>query len=97
MLRRFVKERTSVFDEPIDRILGEMQGSDVDSEEYPKMLEHLSKLNEMKSEERRRRISPDTMLMVAGNLLGILIIVGYEQKHVVTSKALPFIQRTKHS
>ena|SRR5689334_19882776 len=97
MLKRFAMNRTSAFDEPIDRLLAEMRDVEVDSDEYPKMLEHLSKLNDMKSEERKRKVSPDTMLLVAGNIIGILVIVAYEQKHVVTSKALNFVGRATHS
>jgi hypothetical protein len=35
--------------------------------------------------------------MVGGNLLGILIIVGYEHTHVMVSKASGFIIRPKES
>jgi hypothetical protein len=32
---------------------------------------------------------------VLGNLLGILIIVGYEERNVITSKAFTMTQKTK--
>ena len=38
--------------------------------------------------ERRGKISPDTVIMVAGNLTGILLILNFEKVGVVTSKAM---------
>ena len=38
--------------------------------------------------ERRGKISPDTVIMVAGNLAGILLILNFEKVGVVTSKAM---------
>jgi hypothetical protein len=97
MLNRIVKRRDSIFDEPINRVLKEMSEYGPDSEEYPKLIAHLEGLTKMKAEERRNRISPDAMAMIAGNLLGILIIVAYEQKHVITSKGLNFVIKAKES
>lgn len=42
-----------------------------------------------------KRPSTDTMLIVGANILGILIIVGYERANVVTSKALGFLRQPK--
>ena len=38
--------------------------------------------------ERRGKISPDTVIKVAGNLAGILLILNFEKVGVVTSKAM---------
>ena len=37
------------------------------------------------------KISPDTLLVVGGNLLGILLILNFEKADIVTSKALGFV------
>lgn len=37
------------------------------------------------------KISPDTLLVVGGNLLGILLILNFEKAEIVTSKALNFV------
>jgi hypothetical protein len=71
----------------------EIANMTVDSDEYAKSVDQLVKLYSLK--ETPKRISPDTLAMVAGNLLGIVIIVGYERKHVVTSKALNFILKLR--
>jgi hypothetical protein len=93
-LRRLFHERASILDEPIAKILTDMNVYGPDSPEYPKLVMHLERLVRLKAEEARRRVSPDTVLIVSGNLLGILIIVAYEQKHVMVSKGLGFILRT---
>lgn len=41
------------------------------------------------------KLDPNTLFLVAGNLLGILVIVAYEQKHVFASQASKFIQKVK--
>lgn len=87
MFRRFFKKETDTpLDRQIDAVLDQMKKSKVTSEEYSSLITHLERLNELKAKERRIRVSPDTWALVAGNLLGILLIVAYEQKHVMTSR-----------
>ena len=85
----------SKLDEPIDTVLTRMNGLEPDSEEYKKLLPILEKLMTMKREERGNTISPDTLANVAGSLLEILFIIGFEQKHVMTSKAFGRFRRNK--
>jgi hypothetical protein len=94
-LRRIIKIKSSIIDEPINRVLSDMNAYGPDSEEYTTLVRHLDHLVRLKQEEKRSRVSPDTMAIVAGNLLGILIIVAYEQKHVMVSKGLGFVLKTK--
>jgi hypothetical protein len=49
----------------------------------------------MKAEERKTRVSRDTVWIVAGNLAGILAIVIYEQRHPMTSRAMNFVLQAK--
>lgn len=72
----------------IDNLISEMAGHDGNSEEYTKMCDNLETLYKLKSEDKTERLKPDTIAIVAGNILGILIIVGFERSHVMTSKAL---------
>lgn len=96
MFRRFGKEKPSIYDAPINRVLDEMSLYGPDTEEYPKLVKHLKSLTRMKAAtEPTRRISPDTLAVVGGNLLGILIIVMYEQRHVMVSKGMGFILRPR--
>lgn len=85
----------SKLDEVIDNVFSEMAGESSDSEEYAKMVDQLTKLYALRDTQNPKRISPDTLAIVLGNLLGIVIIVGHERAHVVTSRALSFIMKLK--
>jgi hypothetical protein len=47
----------------------------------------------VQAETRTPRVSPDTLVIVAGNILIVVGIVLFEQKNVITTKALSFISR----
>lgn len=79
----------------IDRVLTEMDNETTDSEQYAAMVNQLQKLHEMKTTESKPRVSPETALTVGANLLGILMIVGHERTHIVTSKALGFVLKLR--
>ncbi len=81
-----------IYDDAIERLLTEMNTYDPESPEYLNALGALERVVRIKAESQKSRISADTAVIVAGNLLGILIIVAYEQKHVLTTKGLGFIR-----
>ncbi len=95
MLERFGKNETSIFDVEIARIVEHMATCDPEEQQYKLMIKHLEKLETLKAGTRREKIKPDTLLIVGGNLLGILIIVAYEHNHAVLTKALSFIKSPK--
>lgn len=92
MLGRPPKVEAIKLDAAINRLLDGMDNEDLDSEQYSKNLEHLERLSKLRTQERPGRVDLDTMVAVAGNILGIVIIVAYEQKHVMTSKGLGFVR-----
>jgi len=96
MFGRFTVWKTSDLDEPIKALLDDINTIGPDDPEYSKKVEQLDRLMKIKAAEPRFRVSPDTVFLVLGNLLGILIIVSYEQKHVLVSKALNYIQKMKN-
>lgn len=77
----------------IDSVLKAMETEEPNTERYAQMADQLVKLYAIKNENRSRRVSPDTLAGIIANLFGIGIIVGYEQKHIITSKALGFIRK----
>lgn len=79
----------------IDALLEEMLDAGIDSEQYPKMLDQLTKLYKLKEIETPKRVSKDTWILVAGNLVGIILILTHERANVITSKALGFVQRLR--
>lgn len=64
----------------------------VDSEFYSKVLRNIERLQALKKKDRKS-LDPNSCLVVAGNLIGILLILGYEQKDFIRSKALGFVLR----
>jgi hypothetical protein len=79
----------------LDQLMREMSYVNCDSDEYAKMTDQLTKLYSLKEIDSKRRISPDTLAIVIGNLAGIVLIVGHERMNVVTSKALNFILKLR--
>lgn len=95
MFKRFRKEKTHPLDGQINGILVIMNDTSVLSEEYPTLIRHLERFHEIKNNEKPDPVSRDTLALIAGNLLGILTIVAYEQKHVMTSKGFSQILRPR--
>lgn len=73
------------------------QEADLRREELDAKIRVMDVEIESKKDEvnRRRRVSPDTMALIAANLAGIAVIIGYERINVITSKALGFVARTR--
>lgn len=70
--------------------------TDKKSDDYGDLVEHISKLHKLKTEERPKRVSPDTVLVVAANILGILWLARYEQTDVIKARtALSFIMKPR--
>lgn len=91
----FTNDTDTPIDEQIKMVLSEMTEQGVDSEEYSKQLAYLERLHELKAKNRREALSWETIAIIAGNLAGILLIVAYEQKHVITSKAFGQVVRPR--
>lgn len=88
----FGKNDRTPLDGLIDTVLDEMNAKGTADADYPELLTKLERLYELKTHERRTRISPDTLVSVGGSLLGILVIVAYEQHNVITSKAMALVR-----
>lgn len=85
-------KRTSL-EKEIDSVLYVMSNYKPDSKEYSAMAENIERLHKAKSQECVRRVSPDTLAIIAGNLLGIALIMTFERTEVITTKALGFVLR----
>lgn len=91
----FRTDVTTPVDCQIDAVLNEMETIGVNSDRYPVQMTYLERLHELKTKTRQPSVSRDTLIVVAGNLVGILLVVAYEQKHVITSKAFGQLVRPK--
>jgi len=66
----------------IDRVLSDMIELGPDAPEYPQLRKELSKLYALRDKNTSKR------------RYSILIIVAYEQTHVITTKAFPFLKKS---
>jgi len=89
------RDEESGLKKAIDEVIREMARRSSDSDEYAKMVDQLSKLYSLKEIDSPGRVSPDTLAIVIGNLIGIILIVGHERTNVVTSKALSFVMKLR--
>jgi hypothetical protein len=82
-------------DGQIMKILQEMDETETKSERYPDLMADLERMTKVRAEQRRVQVSQDTIALIIGNLAGILLIIAYEQKHVMSSKGFTQILRPK--
>ena len=85
-----IDKRTNL-EKEIDEVLRLMTISDRTSEDYELYLDRLEVLYKLKNGDVKNVVSPDTLAIIAGNLLGIGMILTYERFHVITSKAIGFV------
>lgn len=90
-------EEPTKLEKVLDDLLDLMLETDTNSEEYAKMADLLVKLYKLKEVDinatAKKRLSPDTLAVVFGNLAGILLVLGYEQVGVVSSKAFGLVMK----
>lgn len=94
MLKRKTKEKTGL-DKAIETILSEMEGYTCDEDEYDKMSDQLKKLYKLKALDKPERVSKDTLAIITGNVLVAVVIVAYEQKHIITTRAGTFLLKAR--
>lgn len=75
----------------IDKLLILMEETDPLSAEYATLADQLSVLTKNKETLSPKLVSPDTLAVIAGNIAVAVLILNYEQMHVVTTKALGFV------
>jgi hypothetical protein len=95
-------ERRNVFSKPqpdpgLESVIAdcesELRSLNADTKEYKETLARYKDLKALQAVNQPPRISPDAVVTAAASLLGILVIVAYEQKNVMTTKALGFVKK----
>jgi len=87
----FKQKKTDSLTKEMESILTKMKQLEPNTEEYTAMAKNLATLYDAQSKVKDRKISWDTIATVTGSLLGIIIIVAYEDVNVITSKAMGFV------
>ena len=82
----------------IDDLFSEMSYHGGSTEEYAAMVQQMDVLYKLQTVDSEKsqiwKIKPDTLVLAVTNLLGIIVIVGYEQKSVLTTKALTLLRKS---
>lgn len=78
----------------IARVLTAMEDQEPASKEYNDLLRVYERLTAV-SKPKRQPVSMNTVMTVGGQLVGVFLIIAYEQKHVWTSKASSMLPKIK--
>ena len=85
------KDKRTKVERLMDEQLEQLMDQAKTQKEVAEVLALIERREELKS--KKKRLSPDTIAVIAGNLLGIILILGYERANVITTKALGFVIR----
>lgn len=89
------KIHESEINELIDRLLADLNHLEAHEDEYAKITDQIEKLQSLRDNPKRNRVSPDTIVTASANLLGILLIVGHEHVGVITSRAFGLLRTVR--
>lgn len=85
----------SDLDDVIAGLAFKLHNTDPETPEYAHMVDQFVKLYPLKDATAPKKMSADVKATILANLAGIVILVTHERAHVVTSKALGFIQKLR--
>lgn len=94
MFRKKENAVTAKLDEAIMRIMEEMDKIGPYSNDYPKLIGHLQRTIALRKE--KKSIDPNTFVEIGGTIVGILTILAFETKHIISAKAFGLIRRPKN-
>lgn len=85
-----MKPKAGTFEYEIERLLLLLESMKPESSEYKATVDAIDILT--KAKEAKKKLSPDAMLSAGAQILCILLVLNYEQAHVLTTKALSMIR-----
>lgn len=94
MFKRKPNPRVVELDTEISRVLAQMANMLPEDEEYTKASDNWKKLTEERDKLLSNRFSKDQVLLVGGNVLVALAVIGYERSHVITTNIHKFMSKS---
>jgi hypothetical protein len=91
----FTSKTKTLVEQEIGGMFVELRELHSDSEEYALILDRITKLHKLKADEQPPRVSPDTLVMVGANLLGIVMILSHERLNIITTKATSLVLKPR--
>lgn len=96
MFAKKTQTEPTALETEIARLLSRAAGMSPESDEYAKIATQIVALHKLKEAETSyKRVSYDELVKVAGSLVGVLAVINYERIHVITTKALGFVMKTR--
>jgi len=89
------KDKRTRLEKSIDKLHDEILLLDDSDEILPSKMDRLEKLYELNALVAKGKVSKDTVLIVGGNILGLLLILNFEKMGIITSKALGLIIKSR--
>jgi hypothetical protein len=90
------KAEPTALEAEMKRLLTHLETTPPDEEEYEKVIDQLVKLHKLhESENSHKRVSYDKLADIALSALGILAVINHERIHVITTKALDIVKKTR--
>ena len=88
------KEKTGL-EAARDEALTQLDNLDPTQDDYATTMKHIKTLSKLIAAEQPEKLSANTALVVAGNVLIAFTIVSYEQKNVISSKVKDFLNKSR--
>jgi hypothetical protein len=87
------KKETVKLQKAINRLLDDLATYEPESTEYKNALQAYERIMKLQAETSKKGVTPDTIITALAYLGGILIVVVYEEKHVMRSVATSFFPK----
>lgn len=89
------KHPKKMLDEELERVVTVMKDLDPSEDRYGVMVANLIKLSQARTETFKREIDVNVVIGAVTNIVSILVILNYEQLHVVSSKAIGLLVKPR--
>lgn len=91
----FLDKEVTLLDKAIMNAEAELGATAPDDDKYGIILERLTRLHKVRNETKTFQVSPDTLVMAATNLIGIILIIKHERFEIITTRAMSMLSKTK--
>lgn len=94
-------KKTAPAETPLDKAITDayanLAGFEAETKEHAKTVKQIAELEKIRTNLKKKSwlFTPDTMLLVGANLLGIILVLNHERASVITSKAFGLVSKNK--
>lgn len=85
------KRKPTDLETELARLLEELKHIKPTDPDYAVIADQLKKLYPLKETDSKSRVSKDILVNATAGLAQVLMIIGYEHAHPITSKAMNFV------